>query len=635
MQMSLAGLHRSILYEILKYCPDIIPKVFPRQWEILMNDVPYIQEDLITDLDAQTAFEALIMQGSFPSHRFCFFVDGLDEYQGDLSQQLALARDLQRWVSGTDVKICASSRPYIEYDNFAPSEGQTIHLHELTGHDIYLFTRQMIKDSLKDDISEFHERLVAKVVDKSEGVFLWARLVIVSLLEGLLRHDAEKVLERKLEVLPLDISGLYAKLLASLTIDDRQRAEKMLLLTAHRPSWLPLSSAVYTFVDELNDPSFPPCNGKRPSTWQSFEDSTRNVRLQLKSLTKGLLETTPESRFYRKPINGMEVVQFFHRTLRDFVLEKYCLENEPDMMSWFSKGETYYRLFLAEIMLLDTQFHANALKYYYAKMDGPFREELPPALLRGFRSTLSLLPNVHRPGFSGPFSMYSFGDVMGDMTGLRFFCLAAYCGQTKYLLEEIKGEPELLRKCAPRPVLLAAAVGGQVNLTRRLLEKGASPMDSVSRVYLDDGDECTRVALLFVFIMRLVSTYFDGYETEMARYWEIFECFLEKQPIDIANALLLLKRDNRGRAKHCITFEHLVNDIRPPNADVLLAVLERTKRKRLFLWKPTHLFTQAQPSSKASAGQYTYTRLRGDEGEWSCTVGIFGDLKIDLGDYLL
>lgn len=40
--------------------------------------------------------------------RFCFFIDGLDEYDGDHEDVIQLLHDLAR---GKNVKICASSRP--------------------------------------------------------------------------------------------------------------------------------------------------------------------------------------------------------------------------------------------------------------------------------------------------------------------------------------------------------------------------------------------------------------------------------------------------------------------------------------------------------------------------------------------
>jgi hypothetical protein len=142
-------------------------------------------------------------------------------------------------------------------------------------------------------IKDSYLRLVDKVVDMSEGVFLWTHLVVCSLLAGMMRHDTVQALEKKLEVIPRDINELYDQLLNSLEPDDRERAAKMLLLTVHNPFPEPLNSVMYAWIDNLDDPQFPPCDGKKPFSWPSVNEITDDVRLQLKSLTKGMLETVP------------------------------------------------------------------------------------------------------------------------------------------------------------------------------------------------------------------------------------------------------------------------------------------------------------------------------------------------------
>ena len=118
-------------------------------------------------------------------------------------------------------------RPYIEYESLSLSLDQMIQLHQLTRHDIHLFCRQMIEnDDNFEQIKDSYLSLVARIVIRSQGVFLWARLVINSLLVGMLRHDNLETLKRKLSVIPGDLNQLYDQLLNSLDKDDRERAVK-------------------------------------------------------------------------------------------------------------------------------------------------------------------------------------------------------------------------------------------------------------------------------------------------------------------------------------------------------------------------------------------------------------------------
>jgi len=159
-----------------------------------------------------------------------------------------------------------------------------------------------------EQIKDAYLRLVDKVIEMSEGVFLWARLAIRSLLAGMLRHDTVQALEKKLEVIPRDINDLYDRLLDSLEHDDRERAIKMLLLTVHNPFAIPLNSVVFAWIDNLSDPKFPPTDREKPSSRLPANEITQHIQRQLTSLTKGLLEVTPMK---REMCGGMHEVNFF------------------------------------------------------------------------------------------------------------------------------------------------------------------------------------------------------------------------------------------------------------------------------------------------------------------------------------
>lgn len=645
MQMSLPGLHRSILFETLKHCPELIPVLFRKQWDMISNGIPYIKEDLVSDFDAQNAFETITKKCSFPKHRFCFFIDGLDEYHGQMPSQLKLARDLQRWACGDDVKICASSRPYIEFDKLVTTDDRRLHLHDLTRHDIYVFSRKMIEDSLQDDlerVESYYLSLVEKVVYRSEGVFLWARLVVFSLLEGLLRHDREDVLERKLDVMPPGINDLYTELLDTLSPDDRLRAEKMLFLTAHAPSWPELSSVVYAFVDELSDPNFPPRNGKRPTFWLSTKQTAEDVQLQLKSLTKGLLETAPMV----KPSGVMterRVVQFFHRTVCDFVLAQSELVNTAGRFPWITKGETYYRLWLAELILSDMPHRVDVWDAWdsFDQSQVHFRQKLPADLLEGFSSTLkddeAVLVNTERDNtFRG---LRCLANVRTSSVGQSFVNLAAYCGQDEYVVQQTMKSPELLRGRGEFHILLSAAVGGNKDLVRKLLRRGSSPLDCVDcglQTNLEGLESTQSIPLWIAFTTFFVAEYFGFPSVMNEGQWEVLELLLQDPRLDVGNPIFLVGRYGDKLATQYITLRQFVEDRRPQNTDRLLALLERGNENsyinsaRRFM--PRFLTLIRQTDSVIERETRGYTRLQmplDTSDDWNYDHSIFGDLRVE------
>jgi len=648
MQMSLAGLQRSILFETLKHCPDLIPSLFERQWDMLSNNVPFVINDLISDSDTQNAFEALTRKGSFLRHRFCFFVDGLDEFDGKHNEHLKLARDLQRWASSSDVKICASSRPYLEFNKLVTSDDRRIHLHELTRHDIYLFSRQMIEDNLQDDLARvkgYYLRLVESVVERSDGVFLWARLVICSLLEGMFRHDKEDVLRLKLDVLPHDINGLYTELLNNLDPDDRIRAEKMMLLAAYSPVDIRLGCVAYAFIDHLDDPNFPPCDGKKPASWVSFEEIAEDIELQLKSLTKGLLETV----MGRKPsgrAGSRREIQFFHRTVRDFVLEDSKLENTAHRFPSLTKVETSCRLFLAELLMTDIPMRVEAWNASVNNYPKAFHQ-ISPDLFNGYRLITDNVDVISEPtrdfdvekNFAG-IDHYAAG--ISRISTLSFTLLAAAAGQEEYLFQQIAKSPDILRDNRISQILFSAANFGRTKIFQTLLRQATFPVGCVARIYdqrhyeqsIVGGKHLETVPLWLAITVHLLDTYLKWGEGENDPRWDALELLLQEKQVDASRCLFLL---GAKLITHFITLKQFIQDANPRNMVQLLGLLDKGSASTfinstsLVLSKLLPIFKRTEPVGTDETSGYTPFRLiQGDNSGMDIIAAMCGNLRVEI-----
>ena len=91
-----------------------------------------------------------------------------------------------------------------------------------------------------------------------------------------------------------------------------------------------------------------------------------DARLQIKSLTKGLLETTSQ----RYGEIDIEKVDFFHRTARDFVLEQLEPSQKPDpgysVIDLIIDKYAYARLRLAELTSYDLRTRKIVWAYSFA-----------------------------------------------------------------------------------------------------------------------------------------------------------------------------------------------------------------------------------------------------------------------------
>jgi hypothetical protein len=83
-QSSQVGLFRSILYEVLRNHQGLIPDIFPDQWEVNLENARHdvqVSFGIWSLPRLKKSFERLM---SYTSHkmRFCFSIDGFDEYGG-------------------------------------------------------------------------------------------------------------------------------------------------------------------------------------------------------------------------------------------------------------------------------------------------------------------------------------------------------------------------------------------------------------------------------------------------------------------------------------------------------------------------------------------------------------------------
>ncbi len=228
MQNSLTGLYRSILFEALGKCHELIPQVFPDAYSSFSHPTAHHDdgdsEAFFRPDQVRKAFSRLISSALSEKYRICFFIDGLDEYGespedgGRDVEHHELARQLKAWAQCPSIKILASSQPVFDY-HFSDSMG--IRLHELTRNDIFTFTRDFLRKHpnfylIKDN----HKALCWHVVSCAKGVFLWANSVARLLHVSLSKQESLEAMKSNLSGLPKSMEKLYASLLERLDEPD-------------------------------------------------------------------------------------------------------------------------------------------------------------------------------------------------------------------------------------------------------------------------------------------------------------------------------------------------------------------------------------------------------------------------------
>lgn len=205
LQKSQIGLLRSLLYQCLTDYRELIPIVLAETARIEITEL--LRYWTLTRL--KSAFIRLLEQKSIPL-KICLFMDGLDEYEGDHFE----IAELFKLVAGVEqVKVCVSSRPLLVFDRALKSFSGLI-LQHLTHDDIRKYVRNRLSinkrmKELEHEEPALRPRLAFEIVSKASGVFLWVKLVVHSLPEGLGNYDRGADLERRLQELPEDLEDLY------------------------------------------------------------------------------------------------------------------------------------------------------------------------------------------------------------------------------------------------------------------------------------------------------------------------------------------------------------------------------------------------------------------------------------------
>ena len=324
MQKSQEGLFRSLLYEILSQCPELIRTVCSskaKKFRPFGEEYgPWTREEIwhaIAQLKEQCGARA----------RFCFFIDGLDEYDGEPDHIVSVLESLRDW---SDVKLCVSSRPYNEFrDAFGRPSDPQLALEDLTREDIKLYIQSTLEGNLrfkalkaKDDRSQ---DLIQNIVEKAQGVFLWVILVVKSLLTGLRNADRVCDLQKRLRDLPKTLEKFFSHMIASIEPVYREQTAQAFkyALEADRP----LSLMTYSFLDEedLDAMVTAPPN---PLTSQEILSRQDDMRRRLNGRCKGLLEVVSikstileQENLYVKQFQAPGV-GFHHRTVQDFLRTK-------------------------------------------------------------------------------------------------------------------------------------------------------------------------------------------------------------------------------------------------------------------------------------------------------------------------
>ncbi|KAI0379420.1 hypothetical protein F5Y04DRAFT_290297 [Hypomontagnella monticulosa] len=309
MQKSQQGLLQSLLFDIFVGHPASIHVVCPQRYAGALSVFgahaqPWTTSELSSVLHALGARKDLPL-------KYCFFIDGLDEYEDDRIELCSILQDLSR---SPNIKICLSSRPWVEFeDSFGTNPVKKLYMHDLTQDDIRGFVNDQLvahpkwADNLTGICENEKRDLICEVTERAEGVFLWAFLVVRSLREGLSNDDTIIDIQKRLRSLPKDLELLFQHMLEGVEDVYHSKMAAILLVALHGHGRLHID--IYWYIErDQEEMDYAIVCSPSPVSGYTHRRQMYLTRRRINARTRGLLETRHDGH-----------VEFVHRTVRDFL----------------------------------------------------------------------------------------------------------------------------------------------------------------------------------------------------------------------------------------------------------------------------------------------------------------------------
>lgn len=328
MQKSQVGLLQSLLYQVLVASPKLILEYFPDR----LAKEPWTRKELFEALG-----KASRGTGCPLSAKYCFFIDGLDEYGGvdddhDVNPE-ELIDLLRRLSTSPNIKICVSSRPWNVFLLAFEGLRHQVAMEKLTITDMKIYVDDLLAQS--EGFKEISARepqcaeLVPKIVDRAQGVWLWVFLVVRDLLNDIKGREDYSSLLRRLNEFPRELEKYFEDILDRIEKFHVEEAAKIFLVAVEAPRPLPVLAFKF-LLEEARDPHFAIVGSISPLGFDEARQYYEKWRILLNSRCRDLLQVTDigEQRTaiqdaftntYRYVPFMYYQVDFLHRTVRDFL----------------------------------------------------------------------------------------------------------------------------------------------------------------------------------------------------------------------------------------------------------------------------------------------------------------------------
>jgi len=317
------------------------------------------------------------------------FFDALDEFSGHMDVISRFLKDLAQHSpkSLTRLKVCFSSRPWPELSvHFSKVPGFALQDHTRYDMEQYVSGSVTAWGMASDDVLYF----VPKIIDRSDGVFLWVKLALGVLKQTFMSNPdgpTLRALEKKLFQLPEDLFQFYELIIKRISSANRRRTFALIeLLVRHNEEYGPISATqirdavLVSSCSNYGQAQMELRKSRRGSGAyrtgrQDHVNLEESVRDDLTSWGGGLVEIVPD-------IDNVDRPQLMHQTVLEFTMglsfKRIVLGNTANIM--YENGHSFHLKYWASTTNWQKKLYAETI----SAVDLNSRSLLVPRVLYRF-----------------------------------------------------------------------------------------------------------------------------------------------------------------------------------------------------------------------------------------------------------
>jgi hypothetical protein len=190
--------------------------------------------------ELKAVFERIAAQNDLEV-RFCFFIDGLDEYNGAEEDIV----EVLKFLSASEaIKVCASTRPRSVYQKFFSNSSRTFDIAKFTKDDMRRHVRLRLSENAnfrRLETTEFAcEDLMERIAELAHGVWLWVFLITRDLEQAVNRDEGVAMLWKIVDQFPPDLKAYFQRIIQSVRPQYLEEMSEIFLITVDELQPLPL-----------------------------------------------------------------------------------------------------------------------------------------------------------------------------------------------------------------------------------------------------------------------------------------------------------------------------------------------------------------------------------------------------------